>query len=296
LTLDFLYLFDAWPRNLSENRVNDINTLEVYHEIRGDLDFALARLVYQKQVELVGMMHRAGVALLAGTDVLNPYCFPGFSLHDELGLLVEAGLTPLEALQAATLNPARFLGKEQEFGTVEEGKRADLVLLDANPLEGISNTQKIAAVVVNGRLLDRAALDALLAQAEATAKQPGGAQPPLPEDVKVVAPAAVVPRDLAAFSGTWAGRWGDTIDHILVVEKIEGRTVTFIYSWSMAPARDSRRQGFVRVTGTVDEGGILRGTLSNGAVVAYRLSQDQQTLAGEYVLRGRTTLGSFTRQ
>jgi len=106
---------------------------------------ALARLVYQKQVELVGMMRRAGVELLAGTDVLNPSCFPGFSLHEELELLVEAGLTPLEALQAATLNPARFLGKAQEFGTVEEGKRADLVLLDANPLEAISNTQKILA-------------------------------------------------------------------------------------------------------------------------------------------------------
>jgi Amidohydrolase family len=259
-------------------------------------DFALARLVYQKQVELVGMMRRAGVELLAGTDVLNPYCFPGFSLHEELGLLVEAGLTPLEALQAATLNPARFLGKAQEFGTLEEGKRADLVLLDANPLEAISNTQKIYAVVVNGRLLDRAALDALLAQAEATAKQPGGVQPPLPDDVNIVAPEADVPRGVAAFSGTWAGQWGHTLDHVLVVEKIAGRNVTFIYSWGVAPAWNITRPGFARVTGTVDEGGILRGTLSNGAAVAYRLSQDQQILAGEYVLRGRTTLGSFTRQ
>src|SRR5262252_7880029 len=259
-------------------------------------DVALARLVYQKQVDLVGMMRRAGVELLAGTDVLNPSCFPGFSLHEELALLVEAGLTPLEALQAATLNPAHFLGQAQEFGTVEEGKRADLVLLDANPLEAISNTYKIYAVVVNGRLLDKAALDALLAQAEATAKQPGGVQPPLPEDVQVVAPAADVPRDIAAFSGTWAGRWANTLDHVLVVEKIEGRNVTFIYSWGVAPAWNITTPGFVRVTGTVDEGGILRGTLSNGAAVAYRLSQDQQTLAGEYVLHGRTTLGSFTRQ
>src|SRR5712692_7789084 len=148
-------------------------------------DFALAKLVYQKQVELVGMMRRAGVEFLAGTDVLNPYCFPGFSLHEELGLLVEAGLTPMEALQSATLNPARFLGKEQELGTVEEGKIADLVLLDANPLQDISNTQRIHAVVVNGRLLDRVALDALLAQAEATANQTGGAQAPLPNDVNV---------------------------------------------------------------------------------------------------------------
>ena len=72
--------------------------------------------------------------------------------------------------------------------------------------------------------------------------------------------------------------------------------IPFIYSWGVAPAWNITTPGFVRVTGTVDEGGILRGTLSNGAAVAYRLSQDQQTLAGEYVLRGRTTLGSFTRQ
>jgi hypothetical protein len=83
---------------------------------------------------------------------------------------------------------------------------------------------------------------------------------------------------------------------VLVVEKIEGRNVTFVYSWGVAPAQKITTPGFVRVTGTVDEDGILRGTLSDGAAVAYRLSQDQQTLAGEYVLRGRTTLGSFTRQ
>ncbi len=105
-------------------------------------DFELSRLVFKKQVEIVGAMRRAGVEFLAGTDVLNPYCFPGFSLHDELVLLVNAGLTTMEALQAATMNPARFLGKERELGTVEKGKIADLVLLDANPLYDIVNTQK----------------------------------------------------------------------------------------------------------------------------------------------------------
>jgi len=134
-------------------------------------DFDLGRLVYKKQFELVGMMHRAGVDLLAGTDVLNPYCFPGFSLHDELALLVQAGLSPMAALQAATLNPARFLGKETELGTVEKGKIADLVLLEANPLEDIRNTTKINSVVLNGRLLDRKALDQSLAAVEAAAKK-----------------------------------------------------------------------------------------------------------------------------
>ena len=134
-------------------------------------DFDLSRMVYKQQIELVGMMHRAGVEFLAGTDVSNPYCFPGFSLHDELALLVQAGLSPMEALQSATLNPARFLGKEKELGTVEKGKIADLVLLEANPLEDIRNTTKINSVVLNGRLLDRKALHQLLTEVEAAAKK-----------------------------------------------------------------------------------------------------------------------------
>ena len=134
-------------------------------------DFALARSVYRKQIEVVGLMRRAGVEFIAGTDVLNPFCFPGFSLHDELAILVEAGLSPMEALQAATLNPARFFGQEKDFGTVAHGKIADLVLLDANPLDDIRNTTKINSVVVNGRLLDRTALDQLLTQVQARAQR-----------------------------------------------------------------------------------------------------------------------------
>lgn len=127
-------------------------------------DFEVSRQAYRKQLEVVGAMQRAGVGILAGTDVLNPYCFPGFSLHDELELLVSAGLTPMEALQAATWNPARFLGREKELGSVAKGKLADLVLLDANPLESIGNTRRIGAVVANGRLYSRAELDAMLAE------------------------------------------------------------------------------------------------------------------------------------
>src|SRR3989442_3436 len=85
-------------------------------------DFARTRRIYAKQVELVGLLHRVGVPILAGTDVLNPYCFPGFSLHDELALLVEAGLTPMEALQAATRNPAIFLKATDSLGTIAAGK------------------------------------------------------------------------------------------------------------------------------------------------------------------------------
>ena len=126
---------------------------------------------YRRTLEIVGAMYRAKVGILAGTDILNPYLYPGFSLHEELELLVEAGLTPFAALQSATVNPAKFFAREKEFGTIEKGKLADLVLLDANPLEKISNTKRINAVVVNGRFLDRNALDKMLAQIEGTANK-----------------------------------------------------------------------------------------------------------------------------
>jgi imidazolonepropionase-like amidohydrolase len=120
---------------------------------------------FEREKEIVGMMAAAGVPFLAGSDTATPWAFPGFGLHDELELLVEAGLTPLQALQAATLNPARFLEATDSLGTIASGKLADIVLLDANPLEDIRNTQRIAGVVLNGRYLDRRALDALLAAA-----------------------------------------------------------------------------------------------------------------------------------
>jgi len=132
-------------------------------------DYVQDRRVYSKHLEVVGGMRRAGVKFLAGTDVLNPFAFPGFSLHDELALLVEAGFTPMEALQAATINPALYLGQSKSLGTIETGKTADLVLLDANPLDDIANTKRIAAVVMAGRQWERAALDAMLDQAEKTA-------------------------------------------------------------------------------------------------------------------------------
>jgi predicted amidohydrolase len=127
--------------------------------------------LYHRLVELAGTLHRGGVDFLVGTDLGRPFIFAGFSLQDELTLFIQAGFTPGEALKTATYNPANFLGMLDRLGTVEKGKLADLVLLDANPLEDIHNTQKIRAVVLNGRYLDRAALDKLLAQAEANAKE-----------------------------------------------------------------------------------------------------------------------------
>jgi imidazolonepropionase-like amidohydrolase len=129
-------------------------------------DFAAQRRSFSRSLELVGRMHKAGVPIIAGTDEANPYIFPGFSLHDELALFVKAGLSPADALRTATLNPAKFLGREATLGTVEPGKEADLVLLDADPLADIANTTKIRAVVSRGLLLDRAALDGMLKAAE----------------------------------------------------------------------------------------------------------------------------------
>jgi imidazolonepropionase-like amidohydrolase len=127
----------------------------------------------QRRAELAQLraLHAAGAGLLAGTDLGVPLVFPGASLHDELASLVaDAGLSPLEALQAATRNPPHLFGLERELGTVERGKRADLVLLEADPLADIRNTTRIRAVVQGGRVLDRAALDGLRAQAERAAQ------------------------------------------------------------------------------------------------------------------------------
>jgi len=129
-------------------------------------EFELHRGLFKADEQMVGMMFRAGVPLLAGTDVMNPYCMPGFSLHNELALLVESGLTPFAALQTATLRPAEFLGRTAELGSVAAGKRADLVLLSADPLAGIHNTTQIQAVWFRGKYFDRAALDQLLAAAK----------------------------------------------------------------------------------------------------------------------------------
>ncbi len=110
-------------------------------------------------------MHRAGVPLLAGTDTAAAVdVLPGFSLHQELEYFVQAGLSPMEALQTATRNPSEFLGLQNETGTVEKNKLANLVLLDANPLQDIRSTRRIWAVIVNGRLLTRVDLDRLLDQ------------------------------------------------------------------------------------------------------------------------------------
>jgi imidazolonepropionase-like amidohydrolase len=119
--------------------------------------------VKRNNLEIFRILHQAGVKIMAGTDLGAPLCYPGFALHDELELMVsDIGLTPAEALQSATRIPAEFMGLGTSLGTVEKGKLADLVLLDANPLTDIKNTRKIAAVVIGGRMLSKAELQSMM--------------------------------------------------------------------------------------------------------------------------------------
>jgi imidazolonepropionase-like amidohydrolase len=156
----------AYWKDVTWKRFTD----QIIHEFNTD-DLATRKRFVEKELEVVNAMHRTGIPFLAGTDTPpGVYVFPGFSLHEELQRFVAAGFTPMEALQTATINPAKFLGMEDRLGTVETGKLADLLLLDANPLEDITNTQRIAAVIVNGRYLSRTDLDTMLAGVGVAAK------------------------------------------------------------------------------------------------------------------------------
>jgi imidazolonepropionase-like amidohydrolase len=139
----------AWPREALEGPFPGL-----------DADSARRLLaVYQ---DLVRRMEQRGVRILAGTDTPYPYCVPGFALHEEMTLLVEAGLSPAAALRTATWNPAEFLHMTRDYGSIEVGKVADLVVLEGNPLVSIGNTRRIRAVVRRGRVVEAAEIGAML--------------------------------------------------------------------------------------------------------------------------------------
>jgi imidazolonepropionase-like amidohydrolase len=157
----------AYWRDVTWHRFTD----EMMPDLLRD-PLALRQEYFARNLQMVGALHHAGVPFMAGTDTApGVYIMPGFSLHDELANFVEAGFTPMESLQTATSNPAKFLRMEASFGSVEPGKVADLVLLRANPLEDIRNTQKINVVIAHGRLFDRGALDQILMRVADTARR-----------------------------------------------------------------------------------------------------------------------------
>ena len=119
-----------------------------------DIDAATARARLERGLRIVKALYDAGVPIVAGTDE----GIPGHSVHREIELYVEAGLTPMQALQAATIVPARAMRLDAELGTIERGKRADLVVLDANPLEAVRNIRSVRWTISDGRIYDAAAL------------------------------------------------------------------------------------------------------------------------------------------
>ena len=144
---------------LPESVQNEWDRLAVTFDYTED-DFAQGRVELSRQMEFIGRARRGGVKIAAGTDVTMPYVVPGAGLHGELALLVDSGLTPMEALVAATGQAAELLGQQNNLGTVEKGKLADMVILDADPLQDIQNTQRISAVLKSGRVVSGSGLPA----------------------------------------------------------------------------------------------------------------------------------------
>ena len=153
------YVLEIWNQ-----KMNPYTKSQVDHFAKS------SRVRYLFELRLIGKMHKQGVKFLAGTDFPNPYVFPGFSLHDELSLMVKGGMPALDALRSATINPAIFMNKKADFGAVEAGTLASLVLLNKNPLENIENTKMIETVIVRGKVYNRKALDLMLAQAKSYGK------------------------------------------------------------------------------------------------------------------------------
>ena len=121
-------------------------------------DWAAKRRGDVARAKIIKALHDTGARLLVGTDTPHPFVMPGFSVHDELSNFVSVGMSPYQALKAATVNAAEFMGVPGEFGVIKPGARADLILLEGNPLEDVKNASRIAGVMVRGHWLSREAL------------------------------------------------------------------------------------------------------------------------------------------
>ena len=167
-----LAIFDDWESELSRPEIRTLHpmalgiwsylTENIYLKIPPEHQQAIRKGFESFQIPFTKALQDKGAKLMTGTDALIPTNIPGFSIHDELVELVEVGLTPYEALKASTTHPMEYLGELDDAGTIDAGKRADLVLLEANPLEDIHNTSLIDGVMVRGRWYTRADLDTML--------------------------------------------------------------------------------------------------------------------------------------
>lgn len=155
---------------------------------------AVHQRFFEHGLALTGKAHRIGIRIMAGTDANDTMSIPGFSLHDELEHLAAAGLDEMDVLRTATTNPAEFLGRLDDFGGISAGRKADLVLLERNPLEDIRNTTSIEAVIIDGRVMSRGDLDTLLENVRAAGQRPWWA------DIAIV---DVPASRLASFAGTY---------------------------------------------------------------------------------------------
>jgi imidazolonepropionase-like amidohydrolase len=168
------------PSTLKYLSADSIGTYEyvldtLYKANRTAEEISHQRQMWDYRQQFVRELFAHDVPILAGTDTGTPYSVPGFALHDELELLVNAGATPRQALHAATVEPARFLGRADDLGSVEPRKIADLVVLDADPLTDIRNTRRIHSIVTRGRVISPAARQQILAGVEAAVKEPSAA-------------------------------------------------------------------------------------------------------------------------
>ena len=151
----FIPELNKLPNQIKQKWIKEINETDTVVDKDG--------LRYSKWLEsTVGKLHKKNVPFMAGTDTPIGYLIPGRSLHIELEVLVESGFSNLEAIKAATVNPATFFGLEDKTGRIKNGHKADLVILNSNPLDMIRNTQDISAVIKNGHLLSRKSLDSLM--------------------------------------------------------------------------------------------------------------------------------------
>ena len=173
-------MFEHWVSDIGASEMSDwpemrympLGTIGQWSrsksQVLGDpaYDAEIARTAIEVRRKLILALHEAGAGLLLGSDAPQVFNVPGFAIHRELEYVVAAGLTPYEALRTGTVNPAEFFGQQRVFGTVEPGKEADLVLLDANPLADIGNASRIHGVMLRGRWLGREDLDAILEKFE----------------------------------------------------------------------------------------------------------------------------------